>query len=223
MSDEALPGNASEDAGRSLPDASDVPIYVINVEAHALRLQTISARAAELSLRLIRWPATAGADLDPAALSGGELADGLRVRDFAPWSGNEAACGISHIRLLRELIDSGAQWAVVLEDDAIILHRIPTDIDAWGIPADADIVLLNDRSVAGAIEVTAGHFSYGKVVGGAGTDGYLISKIGAQKLLRILDPLKDPLDFQMYSHFASVRSSDQPPFFSAAARKRGRG
>lgn len=212
MRDDLPPDADKPDAARNWPDAIEIPIYVINVTTHVERLEAINARAAELDLRLIRWPATVGADLDPAMLSEGELADGIRVRGFAPWSGNEAACGISHIRLLRQITASIAQWAVVLEDDAIILHQIPTDIGAWGVPADADIVLLNDRSVVGAIEVAAGRFSYGKVVGGAGTDGYLISRVGAEKLLCILDPLKDPLDFQMYSHFTSIRSSDRPPF-----------
>jgi arabinogalactan endo-1,4-beta-galactosidase len=212
MGDDVSPGAGKLDAAGNWPDTAEIPIYVINVAAHAQRLEAISARAAELDLRLIRWPATVGADLDPAMLSEGRLADGIRVRGFAPWSGNEAACGISHLRLLRQIAASGAQWAVVLEDDAVILHQIPVDIGTWGVPADADIVLLNDRSVAGVIEVTAGRFAYGKVVGGAGTDGYLISRAGVEKMLCILDPLKDPLDFQMYSHFASVRSSDEPPF-----------
>src|SRR6516165_6340790 len=98
MGDDVSPGAGKLDAAGNWPDTAEIPIYVINVAAHAQRLEAISARAAELDLRLIRWPATVGADLDPAMLSEGRLADGIRVRGFAPWSGNEAACGVSHLR-----------------------------------------------------------------------------------------------------------------------------
>jgi arabinogalactan endo-1,4-beta-galactosidase len=200
-----------------VPDAEvpdpKVPVYVINVDGHTLRLCAVRARAAALGMDLIRWPATTDAELDPATLYRGELADGVRVRDFAPWSGSEAACGISHIRLLRAFVASGVPWCVVLEDDAVILDRFPATVRAWRLPADAEIVLLNDRSAAGPVEVVSGRFGYCRAVGGAGTDGYLISRPGAGKLLRVLDPLKDPLDFQMYAHFASVRGNDRPPYF----------
>jgi arabinogalactan endo-1,4-beta-galactosidase len=190
-----------------------VPIYVINVDGHSVRLETISARAAALGMRLIRWSATTDAELDADTLHSGTLVDGVRVQGFAPWSGSEAACGISHIRLLRSFLSSGTPWAVVLEDDAVLLRRFPESLQAWRLPADAEIVLLNDRSTAGPVKLVAEELGYGKAVGGAGTDGYLISRSGASKLLHILDPLKDPLDFQMYSHFESVRANDPPPFF----------
>ena len=190
-----------------------VPVYVINVDAHTGRLEAISARALVLGMNLVRWPATTESELDGATLYCGELVDGVRVRDFAPWSGNEAACGISHIRLLRAFVASGRGWAVVLEDDAVIVRHVPAQLAEWRLPPDAEIVLLNDRSLAGPVELVTDRFSYGKVIGGAGTDGYLISRSGAFKLLRVLDPLKDPLDFQMYAHFASVRRNDRPPYF----------
>lgn len=210
----------SGSTGDSPPTEDAVPVYVINVDAHTGRLLKISARATALGIELIRWPATTESELDGATLYSGELADGVRIRDFAPWSGNEAACGISHIRLMREFLSSGRTWAVVLEDDAVIVEPFPTHVADWNLPPDAEIVLLNDRSTAGSPEVVTARFAYGKVVGGAGTDGYLISRSGARKLLRVLDPLKDPLDFQMYAHFASVSRSDRPPFFWRLPRNR---
>jgi len=190
-----------------------VPIYVINVDGHAVRLAAITRRATALGMKIIRWSATTDAELDADTLHAGTLADGVRVRGFAPWSGSEAACGISHVRLLRSVVASGTPWAVVLEDDAVILRRFPETVPAWRLPTDVDIVLLNDRSTVGSVTAAGDEFGYGEAVGGAGTDGYLISRTGARKLLQILDPLKDPLDFQMYSHFAAIRANDRPPFF----------
>lgn len=213
MSRAPVPGSIGE-SSRNIPqDACKIPIYVINVDAHTQRWEAIKSRAIELGMDLIRWPATPAAELDHAALASGALADGVRVRDFPAASANAAACGVSHIRLLREVVSSDTRWAVILEDDAVPLRRIPAEIGAWHLPVDADIVMLNDRSRIGCFEMTTHPFSYGQVVGGAGTEGYLISRRGARKLLRILDPLKDPLDFQIYAHFTSIQSNDEPPFF----------
>ena len=93
------------------------------------------------------------------------------------------------------------------------LRDLPLDIKSWELPSDADIVMLNDRASVGAVRKTGRDFSYGDVAGGAGTEGYLISQGGAAKLLRVLYPLMNPLDFQMYAHFESIQRLDCPPHY----------
>lgn len=129
------------------------------------------------------------------------------------WSKNEAACGVSHIRLLQKMVQDEIPWIIVLEDDALIKQAIPESIDEFMIPHDAEIILLNERSKGGRVIKQGVTFSYCEVIGGAGTDGYMISLKGAKKLLRVLYPLNDPLDFQMYSHFESIQSNDTPPYY----------
>ena len=41
---------------------------------------------------------------------------------------------------------------------------------------------------------------------------------GAEKLLKVLYPLREPLDFQMYAHFASIQTLDTHPYYWSLPR-----
>jgi hypothetical protein len=169
-----------------------VPIYVINVDGHSVRLETINARALALGMRLIRWSATIDAELDADILHSGTLVDGVRVQGFTPWSSrigmrDQSYTVVAVIPIFRctvgRCVGGRRRYSAPLPG-------IPAGV---ALPADAEIVLLNDRSTAGPVKMVAEELGYGKAMGGAGTDGYLISRSGASKLLHVLDPLKDPL------------------------------
>ena len=169
----------------------------------------IAQNLTSMGVSFERWPATNGKTLVASA----EQPCDVDIRGFGPWAAGEIGCGASHIRLWRHIVEQEIPWAIVLEDDARLASPIPTDIGDWDLPDDADIVLLNDRSLAGSVRHPGRRFSYADVPGGAGTDGYMIRLSGAQRLLRVTRPLLNPLDFQMYAHFASVQRADQYPFF----------
>jgi arabinogalactan endo-1,4-beta-galactosidase len=190
-----------------------VPVFVINLDRAKHRLAEFAEKMARTNTPFRRWRATAGDELDPARFGVGPLDDGIYVTGFREWSRNEAACGVSHIRLLQHIVRERIAWAVVLEDDAVLQRELPETLERWGLPGDAEIVLLNDRATVGALDHCSSAFCYGRVTGGAGTEGYLISIAGAKKLLTALYPLRDPLDFQMYSHFRSVQDADTSPFY----------
>jgi arabinogalactan endo-1,4-beta-galactosidase len=187
-----------------------IMVFCINLDSATDRLQLFAERMDRLGVPYERWRATSGSDLLDQRV---DPYEGIELIDFREWSLNEAACGVSHIRLLKHLVDAQIPWTVILEDDAILDTALPMDVLAWNLPVDAQIVLLNDRAIAGPVSQPGAPFSYAGVFGGAGTDGYLISQEGAKTLLRILSPLKEPIDFQMYSHFESIASSDGPPYF----------
>jgi arabinogalactan endo-1,4-beta-galactosidase len=189
-----------------------IEVFVINSADAASRMAAVASHLRTHSLSFRRWPATRGTEIDPAAFSGRETAAGVRFEGFTAASANEAACGLSHIRLLRHVVRERLPWAVVLEDDAVVMQAFSRDIASWQVPPDADIVLLNGRARAGDVSHVGESFSYGEVTGGAGTEGYLVSLTGARKLLRVLSTLRAPLDFQMYAHFESVQSNDRSPF-----------
>jgi arabinogalactan endo-1,4-beta-galactosidase len=190
-----------------------LPVFVISLDRDHLRLARLRERMMVLDRSFVRWRATAGEDLDSARFGIGPISEGVYVTGFREWSKNEAACGVSHIRLLQHLVRNEVPWAVVLEDDAVVLRRIPLTCVELELPEDADIVLLNRRATVDVAHRNGSAFSYGPVTGGAGTEGYLISLAGARKLLKVLYPLRDPLDFQMYSHFESIQSLDSPPYY----------
>jgi arabinogalactan endo-1,4-beta-galactosidase len=187
-------------------------IFVINADCDSERLRrfTRTMRAHEVPFR--RWIATRGTELDARKFGREPLAPGVFVADFKEWSLNEAACGVSHIRLLQHIVRKRIPWSIVMEDDAILTRSVPLQIERWCLPRDAELVLLSDRALLGAVTNAGALFSYGDVTGGAGTEGYMVSLRGARKLLRILYPFCEPLDFQMYSHFRSIQAADVPPF-----------
>jgi arabinogalactan endo-1,4-beta-galactosidase len=188
-------------------------VFVINLDRDEGRLSHFAARLQALGVQFERWRATPGSELDPLAFGIRPIEEGIFVRNFREWSRNEAACGVSHLRLLRHIVRERIPWAVVMEDDSILHRRVPPDISSWELPDDAEIVLLNERSVVGDVRAVGRRFSYGPVAGGAGTEGYLISLRGARKLLKILYPFQNPLDFQMFAHFESIQELDRPPFY----------
>ena len=193
--------------------STEIPIYVINLDSATERFNTFKSQELLKNRHFNRWSATSGSDLDSSKFGIEESFDGILITGFREWSKNEAACGVSHIKILQEMIRKDIPWIIVLEDDAIIKYPIPSSIEEFNVPKDAEIVLLNARSL-GSHEISLGDkFSYGEVIGGAGTDGYLISLSGAKKILKVLYPLNDPLDFQMYSHFESIQKNDKMPFY----------
>jgi GR25 family glycosyltransferase involved in LPS biosynthesis len=169
----------------------------------------ISEHLVSMQTSFERWPATDGAAFRASA----DASTNIEIRGFGPWAGGEIGCGVSHIRIWQRIVEQEIPWAIVLEDDARLCAPLPTDIRDWDLPSDADIVLLNDRSLPGPALHLGRRFSYAEVAGGAGTDGYLVSYAGAKKLLAVTRPLSNPLDFQMYAHFNSIQAADRYPYF----------
>jgi arabinogalactan endo-1,4-beta-galactosidase len=210
-----------------LPAPDDPPpVFVINLDRDHERLAAMADRLGAWGVEFTRWPATDGQALADGPHPPGAAAayDGVALSGFDRFALPEAACGISHIRLWRMLVAQRIPWAVVLEDDARLIRRPPSGIGAWGLPQDADIVLLSERAAPGATRREGSSAcSYAEVVGGAGTEGYLVSWKGARQLLAVTRPLLNPLDFQMYAHFASVRRADTYPFLWSLPRNEAAG
>ncbi|MFJ8630891.1 glycosyl hydrolase 53 family protein [Streptomyces sp. NPDC093568] len=196
------------------------PTFVINLDRDHERLAAIASHLGAWGVEFIRWPATDGnALVDGPHQPGTVEHDGVVLRGFDRFALPEAACGISHIRLWRTIVERRIPWALVLEDDARLTRRPPSGIGDWQLPQDADIVLLNSRATPGTTRHEASSvISYADVVGGAGTEGYLVSWEGARQLLTATRPLLNPLDFQMYAHFASVQRADTFPYFWSLPR-----
>lgn len=198
-------------------------VFVINLDSAQDRLAQFSGRLDKFGVPFTRWRATSGDELDASSFGIRPTADGIYISGFREWSKNEAACGVSHVRLLQHIVRQGLPWAIVMEDDAVLLDRLPATLSEWKLPPDADIVLLNDRVTTGPVSHGDKPYAYGRVTGGAGTDGYLISLAGAHALLHVLNPLRDPLDFQMYAHFVSIQEHDKAPFIGSFRKIQPRG
>lgn len=194
----------------------DLDYYVINLDSAKDRLTLVDAQMKSINQTYHRWTATSGQELDSSLFGIKEVMEGIFITGFREWSKNEAACGVSHIRIWQKMVRENIPYLAILEDDVQLLGDLPRTIEELCLPPDAEIVLLNARSKGGEdvkYHCNRSNYSYREVIGGAGTDGYLLTLSGAKKLLKVLYPLNDPLDFQMFSHFASVQSNDTSPFY----------
>jgi GR25 family glycosyltransferase involved in LPS biosynthesis len=79
-------------------------IYIINLDKDLHRWHRISNHMKALGMPYSRWSATDGNNIDSSKFDNEPLEVGIFIRDFREWSRNEAACGISHIRLLHHLV-----------------------------------------------------------------------------------------------------------------------
>ena len=185
-----------------------VPVFVINLDRATDRWSRISQVLTEQGVSFERWRAVDGQEIDGGKFGREEIEPGVFVSGYRDWSGNEAACGVSHILLLRHIVFSGIKWSIVLEDDAQLVRALPHSLNDWRFPVNADIVFINRRALAGDDAANVASPAFATLVGGAGTEGYAVSQSGARKLLSILSPLKDPLDFQIYAHCEGVQAAD---------------
>jgi glycosyltransferase involved in cell wall biosynthesis/GR25 family glycosyltransferase involved in LPS biosynthesis len=111
----------------------------------------------------------------------------------------EAALIASSIGLWTHAKEQGLDHLVVLEDDTEVMRKLVLEV-----PDDADLVFFNDRSVRNKEGLTWGYV--------CGTDGYLVTKQGLDKLLKIFSTMYLPLDLQMIANMESMRDSNHHLF-----------
>ena len=99
---------------------------------------------------------------------------------------------LSSVRLWQHAFDIGLPYLAVLEDDAKFLGPLKFDV-----PIDADIVFFNDRSYRRGDGVVTGAI--------CGTDGYLLTRCGIQKMLQIYERFWMPVDLQWQPQIEGLR------------------
>jgi GR25 family glycosyltransferase involved in LPS biosynthesis len=99
-------------------------------------------------------------------------------------------------RLYEHALLVGVDYLVVLEDDAII--HSGTQL---AVPEKFDVVFFNDRMFA---------TPDGRTHSGCGTDGYLLSKSGIEKMLKILEGANEPADLLMIMQLRSSLDLGHP-------------
>lgn len=100
----------------------------------------------------------------------------------------EVGCYASHLLAHQRILEFGLPYALVLEDDAVLVPSLKRDIDliVAALPDDWDVVHLSGDPTrafkpVGHIEQVGSLVRYSRVP--TGTVGYLISRRGAQKFL----------------------------------------
>lgn len=162
------------------------PALIINLDRERGRWAHISSEAARAGLDFERVKAVAGLDVP----------DHLRSRFFSgdartPASlllPGEVGCYASHLLAYERILESGVDWALVLEDDVRLsddfVQTVRETID--GLPDGWDIVRLSSRpsrAVMNLTQLESGRHlvRYSKLPKQAGAQ--LVSAAGARKLL----------------------------------------
>jgi len=107
------------------------------------------------------------------------------------------ACALSHKRVIEQIYGRGHSIAIIMEDDAKIVKPFPTKtyefFNKYGHTLlSKDIIFLNSR-INHAVNDRS------KVVG-LGADGYMVTKPGQLKLMKLLQSIHTHVDLMYVSH-----------------------
>ncbi len=147
----------------------------------------------------------------------------LPIRRGAGTPGN-IGCSLSHRLAWKEVVATGLKWALILEDDALVMAGFATLVEDLESLGPFDLVFVNsrcvryrtllndgDRSKFRRVEEVyrllrihlgdkAEHRTRGGLLSAPGGDGYVISRSGAEKLLTFIaeDGIGGAIDFYMF-------------------------
>ncbi|MEM9031258.1 MAG: glycosyltransferase family 25 protein [Pseudomonadota bacterium] len=178
-----------------------LPAYVISLSDAAGRRRVMASE-----LAAARVEAEFHDAVDSRAVPEAKLLESCRSE--GPWGlfhAHNMACTISHAQVWQRLLDSGADWALVMEDDIFVSPELGAWLDDTGwIPGDADLVKI-ERWLGSSLKVLLsepGTRHLGRIIrrmrsrhsGGA---GYFIHARAARTLLasRPFDVTLDQLLF----------------------------
>lgn len=183
--------------------------FVINLDRSPERLAWFTGQAARAGLAFERIAGVDGRQLSPDQLR----AAAAERYEFQPINAGETALFMGHRLAWQRLVDSGAGFAAVFEDDAVLSQRIVAVLDAIEqLAPAADVIKLETtrRRVvlrAPAATTASGHQLRPLCSWHGGTAGYVVSRNGAQRLLQATWPLADPVDQVMFNPMSRVSAS----------------
>jgi GR25 family glycosyltransferase involved in LPS biosynthesis len=116
-------------------------------------------------------------------------------------NGGEAGCTLSHLLVLKKFIESGEDYCAVLEDDAKVLSDDLWDVDTLMKDiniSEFDILYLTKR---------ISHNAKYEPTGGWGTEGYIVSKVGAKRVYELFtcSAINVPIDNLIQSHIKGMK------------------
>lgn len=137
-------------------------------------------------------------------------------------------CFLSHSAAWRKLLESDFSHAVICEDDAVFLGPIPRRACDYQMPEDFDLVYLNQRlsgSRSHPSESIGSFFRFSSVFDSAkailtasklmsapGGEGYLLSRRGAGKILRIFQEMRIYMEVDWFLFFHSLSLDERSQF-----------
>jgi glycosyl transferase family 25 len=176
--------------------ASTVPVFVINLDRDTQRLEETASNLASLGIAFERIPAVLGADIENQDEVVDRRAYRGRNRRGFPKPG-EIGCHLSHLRAYVRLLESGAPWGVVLEDDIVLPPEMPELLRALGERDDWDLVKLfcfHGGTPVRVRRLSAKHGLCVHLTRTTSTAAYAVTRRAAETFLRELQPMTEQID-----------------------------
>ena len=168
-----------------------LPIYVISLKASKSRRRAMTGRMAGLGLEFSFIDGVIGKDI-PADQKKGLLSDKRRFLLGAPLSNGALGCLMSHRRAWEQVLDTGVDAAIILEDDA---DMAPEALDVLpriaALKGRFDLINLHHtsgRPLVDAARISPTHMLSVTRYVSIGAVGYVVSRSAAEKLLGVSVP-----------------------------------
>lgn len=182
-------------------------IYYINLARRTDRRVLIEGELTRLGLSAERIEATTPDDIPKSDIA--RYCDPNRYRFVSP---PELACTCSHLAAMQRLIESGAPHALILEDDVVLGHRLPTLLAAYdAAPPAIDLLRLETDDVLARLaprpdshlaEIACHRYFFGAY----GAAAYVVTRDAATRLLADASLRFHPIDIV----FDSYARASQP-------------
>lgn len=180
-----------------------LPILYINLDKDLERRQRMEQQLLELQLEGQRLPAVWWKDLTPEEQARHHRSELAQQQYFKPLGNGEKGCYCSHLQAWQMLLNSDAPAMVIFEDDVQLRPQLPATLEAIAsLPIGQwDLIKLYGRhkekiaSHCALRDLNVQLITYRRVPSFA--TGYVISRAGAEKMLRTRTPFGRPVDVDM--------------------------
>ena len=200
-------------------------VFVLSLADAVARRAPLIAQLQEYGINYTLWPAVDGRN----GLSAADEAriDRIKAHEFLgrPMSDAEFGCALSHHDMYQDVVTQAYEHAVILEDDAILQTNFAAMITDFQLK-NYDLLLL-DHWRAHVDRWRNKHIGAGAVAHRALnapllTTGYIISQIGAQKMIAQSAPIAATADWPcditaMRTYAADPRLVDHPDFLAGTS------
>ena len=164
------------------PTGGPTPIIaVINLDRNTERLSLLKREFCRCQMPLLRIPGVEGSRIPAVA---------IRRLGGTPSMRGTLGCFLSHIAAWEAISAQGIPHCLVVEDDVIPLLDLPADWRFLNLPNNFDICFVNDRLAPSSRSDGFSHVTLSEAMlafptwrNAPGADGYLLSALGARKLL----------------------------------------
>jgi GR25 family glycosyltransferase involved in LPS biosynthesis len=207
----------------------EYPVYVINRACDSDRLEKFSKSCSKWSVKFERVEAINCADpyfnFKPYDSQIAETFYGKKQ-----FLRGAVGCFLSHAKAWEKFLKSGASHALICEDDARFLGFLPHNFEKYGLPQDTDLIFANQRTSEGiqsaggceksfefieTYQAISALLKLNATVPAIGTDGYILTKTGANKLLSIFSETKVCMEIDWFIFLYSLTHRERELFMKA--------